>query len=34
MKLIFWFSLIRADITYQKALGSLMQKIEKNLIFF
>ena len=34
MKLIFWFSLVKADITYQKVLGSLMHKSEKNLIFF
>ena len=33
MKLIFWFSSISADITYQKALGSLMQKSEKKLDF-
>ena len=33
MKLIFWFSSISADITYQKALGSLMQKSEKKLHF-
>ena len=34
IKLIFWFRLVSADSTYQKAWGSLMQRSEKNLIFF